>query len=182
MTTTPLPTPCGEKTFPDPNALVTIAEGIKARVIELYEQAHDYDPSIALPARRYWQTGQPAYDCEQMVVWLESLQEGLIGDVAAPQHPCDVFITATFKVAVVRCIAVGDDNGTPPLPAAIEATAKPLAQDAYLLMKASCRFDMYGADVEGAPLGGMGVDANLEFEEPSGGMAAVVLTVTTVLG
>ena len=44
---------------------------------------------------------------------------------------------------------------------------------------------MYGADVIGlhpSALGGMGVEASVEMEEPQGGFQAVTLNLTTVIG
>ena len=170
--------PDGKPYRPDlPKDILKIMDAIKERVVQLYA---DYD--VPLPSRQYWMLNDPAYDCEQMVVSLMSLQEGLIGTDNAPQSPCDVFITATFKVTIVRCVPGLTDDGQPPSASEIEAASRALAMDAYLLMKSSCWFDVYGVDIEGAPLGGMGVDASVETQEVNGRMQAVVLNFTSVIG
>jgi hypothetical protein len=163
----------------DPFVLPKIARALLDRVRAVYAEA-----AIDLPSRQIWTIGEPVYDCEELVVSLIDLSEGLTqGD--SPQSPCVVPINATFKVTVVRCAPVPDNRGNPPTPDALMRAADESAVDAYLLMKSSCKFDMWGADVDGldpSALGGLGVNASIEVVEAQGGMQGVALNIVTVIG
>lgn len=188
MTVPTLPTmPCADifdkKTDPKkdgPRALVRIGHALRDRVVAIYEQA-----GIDLPERRVWVIGEGVFDCEQLIVAFTGLSEGLINAENPQRSPCEVFVNATFKITVVRCVPTADARGNSPLVADMDAATDLSVIDAYLLMKSSCRFDMYGADVIGlhpSALGGMGVESSVEIEEPQGGFQAVTLNITTVIG
>lgn len=163
-----------------PFALVRIGHALRDRVVAVYEQAR-----VDLPLRRNWVIGEGVFDCEQLIVAFTGLAEGMINTESAPQSPCDVFVTATFKITVVRCVPTADARGNAPLVEDVDAATDMSVIDAYLLMKSSCTFDMYGADVIGldpSALGGMGVEASIDVEAPQGGFQAVTLNITTVIG
>jgi hypothetical protein len=176
--------PCADVVV-DPLSLVRIGHALMARVQTVYAQA-----GVALPSRQIWIAGDGVYDCEQLIVSFQSLREGLIDtdtrSVASPSRPCETTIMAVFKITVVRCIPVPDSRGNPPSAQEVSDATDVLATDAYLLMKSGCKFDMYGADIEPplhpSALGGMGVDLNVEVEEAQGGMQAVSLNLTTIIG
>ena len=179
--------PCADNVI-DPTALSRIGRALLARVQAVYASY-----GVALPSRQLWNVGEPVYDCEQLVVSLMSLREGLIDtdarSVTVPSAPCDVTVIGVFQVVVVRCIPVPETRGTTlvtPTPEVIADSADVLSTDAYLLMKSGCKFDMFGADIvpplHHSALGGMGVDVRVEIQEASGGFQAVVLNLETVIG
>ena len=171
--------PCSDVNV-DPRSLVRIGEALLQRVQQVY-----HDAGIELPPRREWIMGDGVYDCEKLMVAFTGLREGMLNTESGPQSPCDVPVNATFQVTVVRCAAMPDDRGNPPDLAELTARTNASVIDAYLLMKASCKLDMYGADVIGlhpGALGGMGVEATVDVAEPQGGFQAVTLNLTTVIG
>ena len=114
---------------------------------------------------------------------LRSLSEGLIDSESSIPSPCENLVQAKFTVTVTRCVPVPDSRGNPPSPDQIMDSADQISEDAYLLAKSACMFDMYGSDgAPGTPLGGMGVDWTLTVNDPEGGVQSVVLEVTTVIG
>jgi hypothetical protein len=159
--------------------LVKITKALMDRVIQVY-----YDAGVDLPDRKIVTLGEPVYDSEQLVVSFTDMSEGLVQG-EDPQSPCYIPVNATFKITVVRCAPVADNRGNPPTPEQLNAATYTSLIDAYLLMKSSCRFDMWGSDVDGLPpsaLGGMGVNVTVDVIEAQGGMQGVALNVTTVLG
>lgn len=160
------PGPCGDLDGLEPTSLVTALSDLLARVLGVYEQS-----GLTAPARAFWQLGQPAYDCDQLVVWAESLGSTFpTGETQT--SPCGTPITATLHVTISRCIPVPDSRGVPPTTARIQSAASVLAVDAYLLQATVCQYDLWG---------GLGVQGSVEIEAPNGAMQAVVLTLTTAI-
>jgi hypothetical protein len=176
-----------------PDTVAILGHELLRRVQEVYAEA-----GVTLPERQIWVAGEAAYDCEELIVSFTGLRETQIPgwDASAqPQSPCQVPLVATFDVATVRCVPVPNGTrATPPTPEALAAATDLLTTDAYLLMKSGCRFDLWGADVayiwdqdhpNGPPYngrGGMGTEAVVTAAPPSGGMQAVVLALTSVIG
>ena len=175
-----MPTPCqSESSRIDPGALVTITDEILARLRALYAEY-----GVPLPSRCYWTLGDPTVDCEQAVVAFQSYEEKNLAtnQTEATPNPCTVFATATFTISITRCVVTMGKDGNPPTPKQIMDTAKLCLVDAHLLMKGSCRFDMYGADIPDAITGGMGVNASVQGNTPRGDYRTTTLQFTTVLG
>ena len=176
-----VPFPCGPtiqglKDAPwFPKSIATIGRALLDRVICLY--AHF---GVDLPERRLWAAGEVPFDCDQLIVSLEGLGEGLVGTDNQPPNPCHVPVNATFNITVVRCYPV-DPKGNPTKPEVLADAADAAAIDAYLLMKLSGCLDMYGADT-GRAGGGMGTDASISISNAQGGVQAVTLELTTVIG
>jgi hypothetical protein len=135
---------------------------------------------VELPKRQVWSVGEVPPDCDQLVVSLQSLDEGVIaGEIPSP---CEVPVNATYTVSVSRCHPV-DPKGGATNPEVLGKAADAAARDAYLLMKLSGCLDMYGADVPGSgQIGGMGTEASVEISGPQGGMVTTTLTLKTVIG
>lgn len=181
-----LPFPCGETIssldagradgwFPD--SIAIIGRALLRRVECLYSHY-----GVDLPDRRVWAAGEVPFDCNQLIVSLESLSEGLVGTESQIPSPCNVPVNATFNVTVVRCFPV-DAKGGPTKTDVLAAAADAAARDAYLLMKLSGCLDMYGADTgDMTRLGGMGTEASVAIANAQGGVQAVTLQLTTVVG
>jgi hypothetical protein len=192
VTVTQLWTSCPEVTFDpakptaiDPYLLAESSRILLQRVQGVYAEA-----GVPLPARQLWTTGESAYDCEQLVVALMSLRSGAhpyaFTRAAAPPK-CVVFVVATYHISVVRCVPTPDDRGTPPSPEELAKAADAVAVDAYLLLKASCRFDLWGAADEGNSWnyddgGDMGTESLVEIETAAGGLQAARLQLSTTIG
>ena len=170
-------TPCwGSISDLDPSALAKIGQMLLDRVIAIYEEA-----GVELPLRRVWAAGDIPFECNSLVVSLAELREGIVNSETAVPDPCHVPLMAEFNITAARCYPVGDQRGNPPSPEKIAAAAIAAATDAYLLMKASCTLDMFGADIPGAPQGGMGVEASISIGNPQGGMQTVTLNLVTMI-
>lgn len=159
-----------------PQSISIIGRELLKRVICLY----DYF-GVELPNRRVWAVGEVPFDCDQLIVSLDSLAEGLVNTDNQPASPCEVPVNATFNITVVRCFPV-DSKGAATKPDVLAAVADKSAIDAYLLMKLSGCLDMYGADTGNARLGGMGTEASISISNAQGGVQAVTLELTTVVG
>lgn len=129
--------------------------------------------NVGLPARQYWSMGQPAVDCEQLVVYFQQMYLGAPGaEVGEPQR-CHVPRSASLSIAISRATPIVNQNGRPPAPAAIEAASSALAIDAWVLMESINQLDQW--DETGF---GVGVVATLEVSPPEGGFQTTTMLIT----
>ena len=92
------------------------------------------------------------------------------------------FLSLAAIGAVTLLSACGGGGGGGGGNASLESYAADLAAiDAYLLLKLSGCLDMYGADT-GVGSGGMGTEASISISNAQGGVQAVTLELTTVVG
>lgn len=105
------------------------------QVLDAVERHYDH-VSVDLPDRRYVSDGQPAWDCEQCVVYVERVFPGL-SDMELPQaiDPAGVR-SARLWVEVVRCTPTLDDAPTYPSPTEIESNAMLVLADSVLTWQA----------------------------------------------
>lgn len=118
----------------------TLRDGVAAH------WAASTDPAMeALPDRRLLLGGDPAmvaWDCEQFTVALQGIGNGQSDDTAAtaPQTGAGTSVFnvrhAIFEVTLLRCVAVVDDDGTPPLDAVLLAEGERFMRDAGMLSQA----------------------------------------------
>jgi hypothetical protein len=160
------------------DAVSKIGRLLLQRIVDIYAMA-----GVELPPRRIWAAGEVPFDCNELIVSLSGIGGGTLPNAQTqPSSECYVPITARYNVTVVRCIPVPDSRGNPPSPEDIGAAADVTARDAYLLMKSACVLDLWGADVDPDSTGGAGVEAEIAVGDPQGGMQAVTLTVTILVG
>lgn len=73
--------------------------------------------SVPLPDRRYVSNGLPAWDCEQVAVYVETVSPTL-GDPAVPFIQARVLPLgmrgAQIAIGIVRCVPVMDNDANPP--------------------------------------------------------------------
>jgi hypothetical protein len=169
-------TPCwGTIADIDPKTVAKIGKLLLERVIAIYKEA-----GVPLPARQLWAVGDVPYECNMLLVSLEGLSEGLLNTENSVPNPCDTPVIAEFNITVVRCAPVPDSRGTPPSPEKYAEAAEITSTDAYLLMKAACSLDMFGALIPGF-VGSMGVESSVSIESAQGGVQAITLTLRTVV-
>lgn len=76
------------------------------------------------PARRYVTVGIPAWDCEQLVVFLERSFTGQPGSEVNYSSPqCPIRLSAAFGIELVRCAPEVSEDGTPTSAASMDADA-----------------------------------------------------------
>jgi hypothetical protein len=148
--------------------LKNMLDGVLERVQSVYQSYN-----VALPNRQYWMIGEPALDCEQVVVAFDQLYLGPPGDEVAQPNRCDVPRSATFRILISREVAVVGVNGRPPSGDKIQQTSVLPTIDAWILMETVREFDMW--DETGY---GLGVVANLQISGPEGGFNTIGLQVT----
>ena len=132
--------------------------------------------NMPIPVRRYYTLGDPAYDCEQVVVSFVQMYVGAPGDEATQPRRCNDPRSATINVSVTRSIPIVGQNGRPPSAEAIQAAAEIIAYDAYILLDSAAQLDNW------EPTGfGMGVIATVETRTAEGGLQTTVLTLTAAV-
>lgn len=75
----------GSGVLEDATNLRDMMDGIVERVETIFQSYN-----VNLPNRRYWTIGQPAIDCEQVVVSFIQMYLGAPGDEASSPQRCNV--------------------------------------------------------------------------------------------
>ena len=148
---------------------------LMSTVLDKVETVYD-SYNMPLPTRRYWTFGQPAVDCEQVVVSLVQMYLGPPGGEIAEPRRCNDPRTAILEVAVSREVPTAQPNGAPPTADAITNGNLASAYDAWILMDSAAQLDTW----ETAGFG-LGVIATIQSTEPEGGFQTIVLTLTLAI-
>jgi hypothetical protein len=143
-------------------------EGVLGRVQNVFQSYN-----VELPVRQYWTMGQPAVDCEQLVVYFQQLYLGPPGAQVGEPQRCHVPRSATITISIARATPIVSQNGRPPAPDKIEAASEVLAIDAWVLMESVNQLDQW--DDAGY---GVGVIATLEVTAPEGGFQTTDMVLT----
>ena len=155
----------------DVTNIVDFLDEVLQRIVDAFESFN-----IPVPARQYWTVGQPALDCEQLVVTLIQIYLGPPGDQASSPQRCNQPRTAVMTVMISREIPTVGQNGRAPSADKIYEAAKISAIDAYALMRVINEFDVWE---EGGY--GPGVIATADIGEPAGGFQSVNLQLTMAI-
>lgn len=153
---------------PDAYSVLNVMQGVLDRVVAIYESY-----GVPLPARRYWTMGQPATDCEQVVVSFIQMYLGAPGDEAADPQRCNVPRSIVMQVSVSRAIPVVGQTGRTPTSQKIQDGSEISAIDAWVLMASVNLLDQWEENGFGP-----GVIATLSSIEPQGGFQTLNLQVT----
>lgn len=148
--------------------LKNMMEGVLERVQNVFQSYN-----VELPNRCYWTMGQPAVDCEQLVVYFLQMYLGTPGAQIGEPQRCHVPRSATINIAISRATPIVSSNGRPPTPDKIELASSVQAIDAWVLMESINSLDQW--DDTGY---GVGVVATLEAGPPEGGFQTTVMTIT----
>jgi hypothetical protein len=143
-------------------------QGVLERVESIFQSYN-----VNLPERRYWIMGQPAIDCEQLVVSFVQMYLGAPGAQVAEPQRCHVPRSATLNIMLSRQTPIVGQNGRPPAPEKIKASSEIVAIDSWVLMESVNLLDQW--DESGY---GVGVVATLESTGPEGGFQTTSLTIT----
>jgi hypothetical protein len=158
----------GTGVLEDATNLRDMMDGILERVETVFQSYN-----VELPARRYWAIGQPAIDCEQLVVSFLQMYLGAPGDEATSPQRCHVPRSAVVTISIARAVPIVSAGGRPPTPEKIQQSSATSAIDAWVLMDAVKLFDMW--DGSGY---GLGVIATVEITPPEGGFQSVTMNLT----
>lgn len=103
--------------------------------------AHYITEGVELPERRYVANGLPAFDCEQVTVFVENT----VGITGTPtvENPTEWFRDAghamragIFAVSIIRCVPTMDDEGNPPPVAEENESSQLIYADTVLVLNA----------------------------------------------
>ena len=148
--------------------LKNMMEGVLERVQTVFQSYN-----VELPSRCYWTMGQPAVDCEQLVVSFLQMYLGAPGAQVGEPQRCNVPRSATLSVSISRSTPIVGQNGRPPSPDKIELASSVQAIDSWVLMESINLLDQW--DDTGY---GIGIVATLEAGSPEGGFQTTALTIT----
>lgn len=152
----------------DAKNLVNLLAGVLERVEAIYESY-----GVPLPSRRYWTMGQPATDCEQLVVYFVQMYLGAPGDEAVAPMRCNSPRSAVLNVQVSRPIPTVGTSGRAPSAERIQDGSEIVAIDAWILMESINLLDQWEQGSFG-----VGVIATVNVAEPEGGFQSVSLQIT----
>ena len=144
-------------------------------VLEKVETVYD-SYSMPLPTRRYWTFGQPAVDCEQLVVSFIQMYLGPPGGEIAEPRRCNDVRSAILEVSVSREVPTAQPNGAPPTADSITNGNLASAYDAWVLMDSAAQLDAW--ETSGF---GLGVIATVQTTAPEGGFQTIALTLTLAI-
>lgn len=148
--------------------LKSMMDGILEKVQTTFQSYN-----IPVPQRCYWMMGQPAIDCEQLVVSFAQMYLGAPGDQASDPQRCYVPRTAVVNIMISRQVPVVGQNGRPPSGGKIEEGSYIAAVDSWVLMQSVNQLDQW--DDTGY---GLGVIATLDVIGPEGGYQTSNLQLT----
>lgn len=154
----------------DAKSLLLLLDNILETTVDIFGSAR-----MPIPAKQFWTVGEAVYDCEQVSVTLGQVYLGRPGDEATEPRQCTDPRSAVVDIAIVRCVPVGV-NGKPPTAQKIQQGAEMSAVDAYLLLDSLSQYDNWADQHRG-----LGVIATVSVPPPSGGMQAVVMTLTVAI-
>lgn len=153
--------------------LKNLMDGVLERVENIYLSF-----GIPLPDRRYWLFGEPAIDCEQLVVSFVQMYLGTPGDEAATPQRCNVPRSVVLSISVARAVPVVSASGKAPDPKKIEEAAHIAAIDCWILLETVRSLDMWDEFGGGV---GPGVIATVETPTISGGYQQCTMQITMVV-
>ena len=148
--------------------LKEMMDGVLEKVCNTFQSYN-----VTLPSRQYWTMGQPALDCEQLVVAFTQMYLGTPGDQATDPQRCHVPRTAVINVILTRQIPTIGQSGKAPSASKIEESSYISAVDAWVMMESINQLDQW--DETGF---GLGVIATLDMIGPEGGYTSTNLQLT----
>jgi hypothetical protein len=151
--------------------LQKMMQGVLDRVQTIFQSYN-----VSLPSRCYWTMGEPAVDCEQLVVSFVQMYLGAPGAQVGEPQRCHVPRSATINISISRSTPIVGQNGRPPSAEKIELASTILAIDSWVLMESINLLDQW--DDTGY---GIGVVATLDAGSPEGGFQTTTMTVTMAI-
>jgi hypothetical protein len=161
----------GTGVLEDATNLRDMMSGVLERVETIFQSYN-----VSLPQKKYWMMGQPAIDCEQVVVSFLQMYLGAPGAQVGEPQRCHVPRTATLNISISRATPVVGQNGRPPSQEKIQQASEILAIDSWVLMQSVNLLDQW--DETGY---GVGVVATLDVSGPEGGFHTTTMTITMAI-
>lgn len=154
----------------------TLLYDLAAGALAIIEAAYA-EREVAVPARRYVGDGLPAWDCEQLVVWVEQVPVGRADQPELSVDDCLHLRAALLNIDTVRCAPPMSAKGDAPTVAAIDASAQRVLADPMVQFNAL--LSAYRAETWSAPKA-LAFDSWLSLG-PDGGFVGGRLTVRALV-
>jgi hypothetical protein len=151
--------------------LKNLMDGVLEKTVEVFE-----DYNVPLPSRQFWTVGEPAIDCEQLVVSFIQTYLGLPGNQASEPQRCQTVRSAVLTISISREIPVVGVNGKAPTGDKIEEASRIAVVDAWMFMELINKLDQWEPGEFG-----LGVIATADSSGFDGGFQTTAMQLTMVV-
>jgi hypothetical protein len=146
-------------------------DGVLEKTVEVFE-----DYNVPLPSRQFWTVGEPAIDCEQLVVSFIQTYLGLPGNQASEPQRCQAVRSVVLTISISREIPVVGVNGKAPTGDKIEEASRIAVVDAWMFMELINKLDQWEPGEFG-----LGVIATADSSGFDGGFQTTAMQLTMVV-
>jgi hypothetical protein len=151
--------------------LKNLMDGVLEKTIEVFEEYN-----VPLPSRRFWTVGEPAIDCEQLVISFIQTYLGLPGNQASEPQRCQSPRSVVLTISISREIPVVGVNGKAPTGDKIEEASRIAVVDAWMFMELINKLDQWEPGEFG-----LGVIATADSSGFDGGFQTTAMQLTMVV-
>jgi hypothetical protein len=146
-------------------------DGVLEKTVEVFEEYN-----VPLPSRQFWTVGEPAIDCEQLVVSFIQTYLGLPGNQASEPQRCQSPRSVVLTISISREIPVVGVNGKAPTGDKIEEASRIAVVDAWMFMELINKLDQWEPGEFG-----LGVIATADSSGFDGGFQTTAMQLTMVV-
>ena len=151
--------------------LKNLMDGVLEKTVEVFEEYN-----VPIPSRQFWTVGEPAIDCEQLVVSFIQTYLGLPGNQASEPQRCQSPRSAVLTISISREIPVVGVNGKAPTGDKIEEASRIAVVDAWMFMELINKLDQWEPGEFG-----LGVIATADSSGFDGGFQTTAMQLTMVV-
>ena len=148
--------------------LKNLMDGVLYKTVEVFEEYN-----VPLPSRQFWTVGEPAIDCEQLVVSFIQTYLGLPGNQASEPQRCQSPRSVVLTISISREIPVVGVNGKAPTGDKIEEASRIAVVDAWMFMELINKLDQWEPGEFG-----LGVIATADSSGFDGGFQTTAMQLT----
>jgi hypothetical protein len=151
--------------------LKNLMDGVLEKTVEVFDEYN-----VPLPSRQFWTVGEPAIDCEQLVVSFIQTYLGLPGNQASEPQRCQSPRSVVLTISISREIPVVGVNGKAPTGDKIEEASRIAVVDAWMFMELINKLDQWEPGEFG-----LGVIATADSSGFDGGFQTTAMQLTMVV-
>ena len=151
--------------------LKNLMDGVLEKTVEVFEEYN-----VPIPSRQFWTVGEPAIDCEQLVVSFIQTYLGLPGNQASEPQRCQSPRSVVLTISISREIPVVGVNGKAPTGDKIEEASRIAVVDAWMFMELINKLDQWEPGEFG-----LGVIATADSSGFDGGFQTTAMQLTMVV-
>lgn len=148
-----------------------LMDGVLEKTVEVFQEYN-----VPLPSRQFWTVGEPAVDCEQLVVSFIQTYLGLPGNQASEPQRCQSPRSVVLTISISREIPVVGINGKAPTGDKIEEASRIGVIDAWMFMELINKLDQWEPGEFG-----LGVIATADSNGFDGGFQTTAMQLTMVV-